>query len=141
MVLSHILRMVAKCRNAGVYLLRPFLMRLKLWKRFQFGCRGVLARGIGVLPFIDVGASTRGTGVENNSPAICDRVSCLLLKMSGIAARTFTHCALIRAILAILSVVLMSRALLQHVVASCSFVDSYVTAEDDDTVVARARAR
>lgn len=116
-------------------------MRFQLRKRFKLGRRGVLTRSVAVFPLVDVGASTRGAGVENNSPAICDRVSCLLIQLSGITARTFTHCALIRATLAILSVVLMSAALSQHVVCRSSFVDRYSTAEDNDTLVARARAR
>lgn len=90
-----------------------------------------------MLPFVDVGAGTRGTGVKNNSPAICDKLSCSLLQLPGMAAPTFTHCALIRVILAILRAVLMLAALSQPVVCRSSFVDSYSAAEDDNTVVAR----
>lgn len=101
----------------------------------------MLARSVGMLPFVDVGAGTRGAGVKNNSPAIWDRVSCLPFQLPGMAVRTFTHCALIRVIVAILRAVLMLAALSQSVVCRSSFVDSHGTAEDDDTVVARARAR
>lgn len=71
MVFADILRMIAECRDAGMDLLGPFLMSFEFWERLEFGFRGVVARGVAVLPFVNVGSSARGSGVEYNTPAIC----------------------------------------------------------------------